>query len=215
MRRYDKETKNQRTEKKFVKQEYEKSKELEEILIMERDHQDFYIENAVRILGNTIRRKEELLKDFCFYKVKISAIKKLEKSSEEKKNEKEDKLDYLANLKDEMRLFIQLTSEQNSYETRLLKNGNSVLRKNIAEAKLKLDQRKKIYETELAKIPQNDPSELISEAARVRVHLRQEGDNLDKDVRRLKPDKTIDRIFARVTFRLTIKFYFKVKNFKT
>ena len=171
---------------KLVKQDYEKSKELEENFTIERDHQDFYIENAVRILGNTIRRKEELLKDFCFHKVKLSAVEKLVKSSKEKKNEKEDKLDYVANLKDEMTLLMQLTSEQNSYEIRLLKDENSTIRKNIAEAKLKLEQRKKIHETELAKTPEHDQSQLISEAARVRAQLMQEGDKLDKDVRRLK-----------------------------
>ncbi|XP_075244159.1 coiled-coil domain-containing protein 39-like isoform X2 [Convolutriloba macropyga] len=185
IRRYEKECGKQKTELKLVKADFEKNQELEASLTETRDHEDRYIDNCVRILDLTKRRKEESLKDFCVHKMRHLALEKAEKCSAEKLHEKEDKLDFMASTQDEMKLLMKLTAEQNAYELRLLKEANSKVKNDLGQKQVTLGQRKKLYETLLARTPNKSSQEMsISEFVEERESLKKQGDKLDKDVRR-------------------------------
>ncbi|XP_063724310.1 coiled-coil domain-containing protein 39-like [Symsagittifera roscoffensis] len=194
VRRYEKEVGSQRTEIKLVRQEYEKSRELEESLTADREHEHFYIENAVRILGLKKKQKEEALKDFCVHKMKVMALEKSEKTTAEKLHDREDKLDFMESTRDEMKLLMKLTAEQNAYEVRLLREANSQINHELGQKQVQLEQRRKFYETLLARTPNKASQEMaLSEFVQERENLKNQGDKLDKDVK--KAEKELEALF--------------------
>ena len=113
------------------------------------------------------------------------ALEKSEKTTAEKLHDREDKLDFMESTRDEMKLLMKLTAEQNAYEVRLLREANSQINHELGQKQVQLEQRRKFYETLLARTPNKASQEMaLSEFVQERENLKNQGNKLDKDVKK-------------------------------
>jgi len=63
----------------------------------------------------------------------------------------------------------------------------------LGQARMRLDHKKRIYETDLARMPVQDQENIIGEIAKVRHDLQTHGDKLDRDIK--KAEKELEALY--------------------